>query len=193
MCGRFYIPPDDDDSGFEAILEQVKKIFGDSPALGEMKRGEIFPTDIVPVVTDKAPALMKWGFYRYDGKGPIINARLETADEKPMFKKAYGSRRCLIPAGHYFEWRKDGAHKQKYAIGTGKPIYMAGLYTFEKDALIPLFLILTRPAAPALSFIHDRMPVIVPEHLRQRWLTEPVGVQELLSASEENLAYKEAV
>lgn len=193
MCGRFYIPPDDDGSGFEAILEQVKKNFRDSPALGEMRRGEIFPTDIVPVVTDKAPALMKWGFSRYDGKGPIINARLETADEKPTFKKAYGSRRCLIPADHYYEWRKDGTVKTKYAIGTGTPIYMAGLYTVIKDAPLPLFVILTRPAAPGLSFIHDRIPVIVPEHIRQKWLTEPIGTGELLRLSEERLEYREAI
>ena len=193
MCGRFYIPPDDDESGFEAIMEQVKRLFRDSPELGEMKRGEIFPTEIVPVITDKAPALMKWGFSRYDGKGPIINARLETAVEKPTFKKAYASRRCLIPASHYYEWRKDGALKTKYAIGTGAPIYMAGLYTLEKDAPLPLFVILTRPAAPALSFIHDRMPVIVPEHLRQKWLTEPIGTGELLRLSEERLEYREAI
>ncbi len=193
MCGRFYVPVDDDASGFEAILEQVNRIFKGSPALGEMKRGEIYPTEIVPVVTDQAPVLMKWGFSRYDGKGPIINARLETADEKPTFKKAYRSGRCLIPAGHYFEWRKDGALKTKYAIGTGAPIYMAGLYTNEPDAPLPLFVILTRPAAPGISFIHDRMPVLVPEHIRHKWLTEPVGSAELLAASEQNLVYKEAV
>lgn len=193
MCGRFYIPPEDDDSGFEAILEQVRKIFKDSPALDVMKRGEIFPTEIVPVVTEQEPVLMKWGFSRFDGKGMIINARLETADEKPMFKKAYCSGRCLIPAAHYFEWRKDGALKTKYAIGTGAPIYMAGLYKNEPDAPLPLFVILTRPAAPGISFIHDRMPVVVPEHIRYKWLTEPVGSAELLAASAQNLTYKEAV
>jgi putative SOS response-associated peptidase YedK len=193
MCGRFYIPPDDDDSGFEAILEQVKRIFRDSPALGEMKRGEIYPTDIVPVVTEKAPVLMRWGFSRFDGKGTIINARLETADEKPMFKKAYSARRCLIPAGHYFEWRKDGTLKTKFTIGAGVPIYMAGLYNYEPESELPLFVILTRPAAPVISFIHDRMPVIVPEPIRHKWLTEHVDSQKLLELSEEKLQYKEAI
>lgn len=193
MCGRFYIPPEDDDSGFEAILEQVKRVFNGSPSLSEMKRGEIYPTDIVPVVTDKAAVLMKWGFSRFDGKGQVINARLETADEKPMFKKAYDSRRCLIPASHYFEWKKDGVHKTKYAIGTGAPIYMAGLFRYEPDTLLPLFVILTRPAAPELAFIHDRMPVIIPEPIRHNWLREPVGANELLELSEVTLQYKEAI
>lgn len=193
MCGRYYIPEPDDDSGFRAIIEQVKSNCKDSPALGEMTLGEIFPTNVVPVIANNAPVLMKWGFSRLDGKGKVINARLETAGEKPMFKKAYDMRRCLIPADYYFEWLKDGAVKQKYAIGLDEPIYMAGLYRYEDDLQLPLFVILTRPAAPHISFIHDRMPVIVPETIRKRWLTERVDVQEMLDASEKYMKYNEAV
>ena len=119
MCGRYYIPEPDDDDGFKEILEHIKKVYGDTPVRSEIKRGEIFPTNIVPIVTENEPVLMKWGFKRFDGKGQIINARLETASEKPMFRKSYAASRCLIPAGHYFEWRKDGGHKTKYAIGPG--------------------------------------------------------------------------
>jgi putative SOS response-associated peptidase YedK len=193
MCGRFYIPEPDDDSGFQTILDYVNKTYIDSPILSDMKRGEIFPTNIVPIITDSAPVLMKWGFPRFDGKGQVINARLETAAEKPMFKNAYELHRCLIPAGYYFEWRKDGTAKYKYAIGLDKPIYMAGLYKYEADQQLPLFVILTRPAAPSLSFIHDRMPVIVPEHIRKRWLTERVDSQIILEQSEVNLKYRDAV
>ena len=117
MCGRYYIPPEDDDAGFQVILDQLRAGYRESPLLPSMKRGEIFPSDIVPAVTRGAPALMKWGFARYDGKGLVINARLETASEKPMFKGAFYHSRCLLPAECYFEWRKDGAAKQKYAIG----------------------------------------------------------------------------
>ena len=158
-----------------------------------MRHGEIFPTSIVPVIANSAPVLMKWGFSRFDGKGQIINARLETADEKPMFKKAYNTQRCLIPAGYYFEWHKDGSKKQKYAIGTVVPIYMAGLYKFEPDIPIPVFVVLTRPSAPDMAFIHDRMPVIVPVHIRQRWLAAPVGVQKMLELSDETMKYMEVV
>lgn len=193
MCGRYYIPEPDDDSGFRTIIEQVKINCKDSPALGEMRLGEIFPTNIVPVIADDAPVLMKWGFSRFDGKGQVINARLETAGEKPMFKKSYAMRRCLIPAGYYFEWRKDGATKQKYALGLDKPIYMAGLYRYEEDLQLPMFVILTRSAASDIAFIHDRMPVIVPEHIQNRWLTGPVDVQELMNSSETHIKYKEAI
>ncbi len=189
MCGRYYIPEPDDDAGFKEILEHVKKVYGNQPAYAGMKRGEIFPTDIVPVVTGNAPALMKWGFPRFDGKGQVINARLETADEKPMFRKSYAAARCLVPAGHYFEWRKDGARKTKYAVGRDGMIYMAGLYRREPDWPLPLFVILTRPAAPGLAFIHDRMPVIVPEAVRRKWLTDGLGTAELLSVSDEQLTF----
>jgi putative SOS response-associated peptidase YedK len=192
MCGRYYIPPEDDDSGFLELLEQLRQKFKDSPLLPEMRLGEIYPTNIVPIVASGAPALMKWGFSRIDGKGQIINARLETAAEKPMFKGSYERRRCLVPAGYYFEWLKDGAIKQKYAIGTGAPITFAGLYQSEQGSPLPQFVILTRPAAPGIAFIHDRMPVIVPEYVRKKWLAEAVDTRELLAVSDVGMKYREA-
>lgn len=205
MCGRYYIPPEDDDTGFQVILDQLRAGSNDSPLLAKMKRGEIFPSDIVPAVTRAAPILMKWGFSRFDGKGLVINARLETAEEKPMFKKAYERNRCLIPAGYYFEWQKyetasatanagaKAVAKHKFAIGSGAPIYMAGLYKSEPDSPAPLFVILTRPAAPGIAFIHDRMPVIVPEDIREKWLMYGMRTPELLEASDENMKYRDAV
>ena len=193
MCGRYYIPEPDDDAGFKEILEHVKKIYGDAPVLSEMKRGEIFPTNIVPVVTKSEPVLMKWGFSRFDGKGQIINARLETAAEKTMFRKSYAAKRCLIPAKHYYEWRKDGRQKTKYAIGQDKPIYMAGLYKYEADNPLPLFVIMTRPAAPGIAFIHDRMPVIVPESVRHKWLSDGMKSAELLDESDIQLSFADIV
>ncbi|MEL4105634.1 SOS response-associated peptidase [Oscillospiraceae bacterium WX1] len=193
MCGRYYIPPEDDDAGFQALLEHLGSAYHASPLLAQMKRGEILPTDIAPVVTADNIILMAWGFPRFDGKGVLINARLETAAEKPMFKKAYGSQRCLVPAAHYFEWRKDGVKKQKFALGTGDIIYMAGLYRFEQGQPLPSFVILTRPAAHDISFIHDRMPIILPEPFQKHWLSDPMDAAALLEASGENISYKAVI
>lgn len=193
MCGRYYIPDPDEDTDFQALFEQVITTYKDSPALSEMRRGEIFPTNVVPVLTEKAPVLMKWGFPRFDGKGQIINARLETAAEKPTFKKSFESHRCLIPASCYYEWRKDGPEKHKFAIGRDRPIYMAGLYRIEKDISLPLFVILTRPAASGIEFIHNRMPVIVPETVREKWLANNIEARELLAASAEDMKYNDVV
>ena len=181
MCGRYYIPDDDDFSEIISMINQIKNVNKGSPLLSEIKLGEIFPTDIVPVVTSQAPQLMKWGFSRFAGKGIIINARMESVSDKAMFKYPYQSQRCLIPAGYYFEWRKDGAKKLKYAIKQQKPIYMAGLYQIEKTSDIPLFVILTRSAIPEIEFIHDRMPVILPEDVRDKWLSGDIGVPEITS------------
>lgn len=192
MCGRYYIPEPDDDADFREIMKHVHQVYGDTPALSGIKSGEILPASIVPVVTQSEPVLMKWGFSRYDGKGLVINARLETASEKPMFKNAFRNARCLVPASHYFEWRKDGAHKIKYAIGRDAPIYMAGLYRREPDAPLPLFVILTRPAASGISFIHDRMPVVIPEAVRHQWLANDMKTSELMDLSDGNLTYRDA-
>ncbi len=190
MCGRFYIASEHESPDIKRIIEQINEQYKDAAELSEMKTGEIFPTDIVPVVTADAPKLMKWGFPRFDGKGQVINARLETADEKPMFRKSFDGLRCLVPATNYFEWEKIGNIKKKYAIGLHHPIYMAGLYRFDAAASVPQFVILTRPAAESLAFIHDRMPVIIPEELRAKWLAANSGVTDVLNGSVEQLFFK---
>ena len=79
-------------------------------------------------------------------------------------------RRCLVPAAHYFEWEKRGKDRIKYAIrpGGASVMYMAGIYRLENGA--PVFTILTREPAAAISFIHDRMPVILPKEAAGDWL-----------------------
>lgn len=168
MCGRYYIAEDDME------LQEILAALGHDE---RMKTGEIFPTNIVPVITaGKRPQLMRWGFARYDGKGSIINARSETVTEKPMFQKAMCERRCLIPASWYFEWKNVGAEKkQRQAISLPgqKTLYMAGIYREDKDADLPVFVILTRQASPSVSSIHTRMPVILPKAIHPLWFQSP--------------------
>jgi len=183
MCGRYYIPDENDFSDIGEMIRQLKIYYKDSPLLTQMKQGEIFPTDIVPAITNAAPQLMKWGFEGFGGKGLIINARAETVSEKPMFRKSFNAQRCLIPAAYYFEWKKDGAKKQKYAIRQNEPIYMAGLYQLDEISQLPLFVIMTRAASAELSIIHERMPVILPQDIREKWLDCKISAQELMNIS----------
>jgi putative SOS response-associated peptidase YedK len=190
MCGRYYIP---DENGFADIgemMRQLKIFYKDSPLLSQMKQGEIFPTDIVPAITNTAPQLMKWGFEGFGGKGLIINARAETVSEKPMFRKQFAAQRCLLPAANYFEWKKDGTKKQKYSIRQKEPIYMAGLYQLDEISQLPLFVILTRAASTELSFLHDRMPVILPRDMREKWLDCKINAQELMNIPEGKFEYE---
>jgi len=115
---------------------------------------------------------MKWGFVSYDGK-PIINARSETALEKPMFRESMIERRCLIPASGYYEWKKDGSRKTKHRIYLPDgPIYFAGCYRQEKDSPVSRYVILTRQAVQCIEFIHERMPVVIPKAHVEAWLHE---------------------
>jgi len=183
MCGRYYIASEDDHMAIKEIIEEINNKYKGTPELSDMKTGEIRPADIAPVITAQSPVLMKWGFTRRDGKGLVINARLETAAEKPMFRHAFAGKRCLIPASWYFEWEKHGAARQKYAIGLREPIFMAGLYRIDNDKMIPRFVILTRPAAPEIAFIHNRMPVILPKPYHEPWLNRRLDVDDVMKAS----------
>lgn len=175
MCGRYYIEDDDVQEELLKIIEEVQRRASASENPVALKaHGEIFPTDTVPVIANNrdmrpTPFAMQWGYTMPDGKR-IINARSETAMEKPLFKDGMLQRRCLIPASGYYEWEKRDGKKIKYAIRPEgmRMLYMAGIYRIEKG--LPVFSILTREVAPGIAFIHNRMPVILPESARKHWL-----------------------
>ena len=125
---------------------------------------------------------MKWGYTLPDGK-QIINARSETAADKPLFRDGMLQRRCLIPATNYFEWEKRGRERIKYAIRqSDSPImYMAGVYRIENGK--PVFSILTREPAENIAFIHNRMPVILPSEAKDDWLNVRYKAGDVLKAS----------
>ena len=104
MYGRYYIAEEDCAAELQKIIEQLNR------RGAEVKTGEIYPTDTVPVLANNksmviTPFAMKWGYTLPDGK-QIINARSETAADKPLFRDGMLQRRCLIPATNYFEWEK---------------------------------------------------------------------------------------
>jgi putative SOS response-associated peptidase YedK len=115
----------------------------------------------------------------------MINARLETAADKPMFSSSFSGRHCVVIADGYYEWREIAGRKQPYRITlkTGEPFAMAGIYareptefdTAEKNAVN--FAILTTKANEAVAHIHDRMPVILPLGREKTWLPpNPTGM-----------------
>ena len=184
MCTRYYMDdaPKEYAELFEAALrsalaDRFIKEFG-RPIV---TKGEVRPTDITPVIAPNKQGIktvypMRWGFYNPAHKTQVFNARTETAGTKPTFKDSWQSRRCIIPASHYFEWEHfksaDGKQKtgDKYAI---QPVnatltYLCGLYRIENG--FPTFVILTREPSAELSTIHDRMPLILPADLIDKWI-----------------------
>jgi len=190
MCGRYYIAIDDDD--LREISEEVeRRVNAFSEPIPLKTRGEIFPTDVVPVQTGIGRYVpMKWGFVNFDKK-LIINARSETALQKPMFKKPLTESRCLVPASGYYEWKpQDGKKIKYYFYVPDGPVYFAACYRQEKDSPLRNFVILTRQAVNGLEDFHDRMPVIIPRAHAERWLHETPDVMESAVTS---LMYKQAV
>lgn len=181
MCGRYVLFSDAEMQDIRDIIEEVQR-----KTNGEIKTGEIFPTDKAPVLTQQqgviVPKAIKWGYPGFNGKGVIINARAETVQEKPMFRRSLFTKRCVIPSSGFFEWSHDGK-KQKYRFNlpdTGY-LYMAGLYS-EFDGQ-PCFVILTTAANSSMIGIHDRMPVVLDRDNRNRWLLDTEAVIDILLAA----------
>ena len=181
MCGRYWIDDGRDSVELGEIIEQVNR----RPVDGPVKTsGEIFPADVAPVVASSKRMIpeafaMGWGYVLGDGKR-IINARSETAGERPLFRDGMNQRRCAVPASRYFEWERSGGTKTKYAIRPEEDglFYLAGLYRVVSGR--PEFVILTRPPADRIAFIHDRMPVILPKALVADWTNPRYSAREIL-------------
>ncbi|MER8186043.1 SOS response-associated peptidase [Kitasatospora sp. NPDC094015] len=160
----------------------------------------VAPTDPVPAVLERVDREtgelvrrlrpLRWGLVPSWSKDPsggarMINARSETVHEKPAFRKAFASRRCVIPADGYFEWRPvpaaDGhkAFKQPYFLSTGTVMLLAGLYEFWRDRSLPeddpagwltTTTIITMDATDSAGRVHDRMPLTVAPEDLAGWL-----------------------
>jgi len=181
MCGRFTQAAPDD---------QIAELF-DLPSKPTLvPRYNIAPTQGVAAVRS-APAgerelvVLHWGLIPSWAKDSsvgsrMINARAETLAEKPAFRAALRSRRCLIVADGFYEWQKLGARKQPYFIGLrdGGPFGFAGLWerwSGEGGEAVESCTIVTTSANETIAPIHDRMPVILERGDHAAWLDPAVG------------------
>lgn len=197
MCGRYSL-------GVELTIEELQDIINginrakNPEATSEQiqwdlkTHGEIFPTNIVPVVTGEGPIAMRWGFAMHDSSRPIINSRVETLLEKPMFRKPALENRCLIPAAFYYEWRDQGQGKIKHKLRPegNSLIYMAAIARLEKDKPVPVFSIITRAASLNVVAIHDRMPIILPYSAQKDWLSPNAAVLDVLETAILDVKYQ---
>ena len=167
MCGRYVLFSDTEMQDIRDIIDEVQRKVN-----GEIKTGEIFPTDKAPVLIQEqgiiTPDAVKWGFPNLRNKGVIINSRAETAMEKPMFRRSLENKRCIIPSTGFYEWSHDG-QKKKYQFnlpGSGA-LYMAGLWiNFDGERR---FTILTTEANNSMKEIHNRMPVVLTNPEMKQW------------------------
>ncbi len=134
--------------------------------------------------------MLRWGLVPSWAKDPqmgarMINARGETVAEKPSFRSAVKSRRCLIPADGFYEWVKTDGGKQPHFIhfADARPFAFAGLWERwnkgEGDPLETCTIITTSPN-DLIAGLHDRMPVILPDDRYDEWLKpEPLAADRL--------------
>jgi putative SOS response-associated peptidase YedK len=184
MCGRYAASAEIDDLVEEFEVDMVSERAGEEPLPPDYN---VAPTKQVYAVLERVSkedeqvtrrlAQMRWGLipsWAKDVKigSRMINARLETAAEKPAFKRAWASRRCILPADGFYEWYFIRARE-------GERLAMAGLYEFWRDDTVPegepgawvvSCAVLTTSATDDVGRLHDRMPLLVPVEQRDRWL-----------------------
>ena len=198
MCGRYFIDPT---PAMLPVIEAMNR----SPLIqafqqnGEvMTRGEIRPTNVAPVLASarngsRAVFPMKWGF---TGKTLLINARAETAASRVTFREAWQSHRCAVPASWYFEWEHLDAEGGKKKIGDRFRLrprdsgitWLCGLYRIENG--LPCYVILTREPGEGIRFLHDRMPLMLPEEYAKEWIRPDADPAELVRAAQTDIQYE---
>ena len=185
MCGRYAQSAD-----MRELMEQFE-VTGSSPQQSLPANWNIAPTNPIYIVradssdfTKKSLATVSWGLIApwlsnfeeaKASQSRAINARSESIHEKPTFRTAFKSTRCLIPAEGYYEWATalgKFAPKQPFFITArnGKQLPVAGIWSSWRAPngdLIQTASIITQEAQGDLAEIHSRMPVFIP---RDRWV-----------------------
>jgi putative SOS response-associated peptidase YedK len=154
------------------------------------------PSQALPVILSTNPqaiTVASWGLVPEWAAGkadvkPVINARADTVASKPFFRHAFRSKRCLVCADGFYEWKRAGKRKVPYRIAfkTGEPFAFAGIWSTVHNAVGELqttFAILTTEANALMAPIHNRMPVILHARNETEWLNPELSIaaaQELL-------------
>lgn len=176
MCGRMIqMTP----------LEVLRQIFGFTGAPNLRPRYNLAPTQDAAVIRDagrgREIALLRWGLvpsWAKDASGAakLINARSETAADKPSFRSAFAQRRCLVPVDGFYEWQAagEGRRKQPFVIRRPDhaPFALAGLWERWQgpEGVLETFTVLTTAANRTLSALHERMPVVLAPGDWSLWL-----------------------
>lgn len=167
----------------------------------------VAPTERAFVVLERVPRgtaappvrqlrVLRWGLVPQWARSPesavkMINARADTVHEKPAYRQAFVSRRCIVPVDGYYEWQTVPAERGKprkkpffVSRADGLPLALAGLYEFWRDRTVPgdhpdawlvTFTIVTTEAEELLAPIHARMPLFLDPASYDEWLDPGVG------------------
>ena len=156
MCGRYVVTN---------IVAKTREITKSTIVVNDTDNFNACPQQKLPVIksynNEKTVESLQWGLTPYWTKEkkikPLINARLETLNEKMSFKDLINTNRCLVVADGYYEWKREKINKQPYYFTRldNQTMFFAGIY---KDYQ---FLIITTQANSEINEIHHRQPVII--------------------------------
>ncbi|HUW79042.1 MAG TPA: SOS response-associated peptidase [Candidatus Nanopelagicaceae bacterium] len=160
---------------------------------------------VAEIAGKRTLTIARWGLipsWSKDAKNATrtFNARIDSVD-KPSFRSAFRSRRCIVPADGYYEWYKfsgggikNSMAKQPFYIhrADGGFLAMAGIYEYWRDPesgdLVTSAAIITREAVGPPAAVHDRMPVVLPSERYRAWLasdpSSPDSIPDLLGVDE---------
>jgi len=182
MCGRFVQARDAEDYGAYFSVDVVKTNV-------VLRSWNVAPTRQVYAVAEhdgeRQMGTFEWGLvpaWAKDRKigARLINARVETASEKPSFRDSFRSRRCIIPADGFYEWEARPKGKLPHYIYAPdhRPLAIAGLWSSWKDPIsgsaVHTCTIITGEPSDVVAPIHDRMPVMLPRSAWDVWLDPEV-------------------
>jgi putative SOS response-associated peptidase YedK len=190
MCGRVRLSSD---------VSEIKRVFGippDRPIPNFAASWNVGPNTSLPVVRYDVKAgqrsldMLRWGLIPNWAKDlkvgfANINAKAEGIESKPMFRKAFELRRCLVPVDNFYEWKKTATGKQPYAIALADRGLMALAGIWENwhspaGEWIRSFAIITTQPNELCAEIHNRMPAVLSPEMWPAWLGEhPATVQDL--------------
>ncbi len=187
MCGRFTLTLDPG---------ELQELLSLGPFIHIVQpRYNIAPSQPIPIVKDvreRSVELYKWGLVPFWADDPgigyrMINARSETAQEKPSFRAAFKYRRCLILADGFFEWRAGDKGTSKipylFKLKNDDPFTFAGLYEHWQapdGGELHTCTILTCEPNQLVSKVHNRMPVMLGEEARWKWLVPEADARDLM-------------
>ena len=181
MCGRYYV---DDE-----MARELQHVLSSVEAGLRLQKQDVLPSQKAIVLAERCRDIkaepMFWGFPKYNSKRFIINARSETALERGMFRDSLLRRRCVIPAGGFYEWGRS--HEKAVFHSCSAPVlYMAGFYNVYGNEY--RYVILTTAANESVAPVHDRMPVILQETEIRDWVFEEEFMRKALARTPAPLA-----
>ena len=197
MCGRYAFYE------HQELSERLTNVSLDTTFFDQFRpTWNAAPTQTLPVIVEHDDGAvvrgMHWGLiprWTKPGEKPKvapINARSETLTEKPMFRSLVKSRRCIVPANGFYEWKREGNAKQPFFITPTRHQLMlfAGLYdeaTGVDGEPLESYSIITTSSNHTMADLHDRMPVILEDDDVEMWLdrefTEFAPLEHLLQPS----------